>query len=174
MIYGQKSCFFLIIIEILQSNWYFCSAKQLEWTFFGFAKSNVASSRLSWLVAHPSIFRMFMKGTFDAYVLWLLVNIFQNWIVDRSTACIFTVFFFSLYFRNGSCWDSLPDELNMNGKVRRCQLDKLWWKMNQTKVFTKVVLVKSSRNYFIFYLYFTWLCASLKIQMLWKYESWFP
>ena len=33
----------------------------------------VASNRLSWLVAHLSIFRLFMKGKFDAYVpcyLW--------------------------------------------------------------------------------------------------------
>ena len=30
---------------------------------------NVASSRLSRLVAHPSIFRLFMKENFDAYVL---------------------------------------------------------------------------------------------------------
>ena len=29
----------------------------------------VASSRLSRLVAHPSIFKLFMKGKFDAYVL---------------------------------------------------------------------------------------------------------
>ena len=29
----------------------------------------VASSRLSQLVAHPRIFRLFMKGNFDAYVL---------------------------------------------------------------------------------------------------------
>ena len=28
----------------------------------------VASSRMSWLVARPSIFRIFMKGKFDAYV----------------------------------------------------------------------------------------------------------
>ena len=28
----------------------------------------VASSRLSWLVAHFYIFRLFMKGKFDAYV----------------------------------------------------------------------------------------------------------
>ena len=29
----------------------------------------VVSSRLSWLVAHLRIFRLFMKGKFDAYVL---------------------------------------------------------------------------------------------------------
>ena len=51
----------------------------------------VASSRLSWLVALPRIFRMLMNGIFDAYVLWPLAKKFQNWIVDRSTACDFTV-----------------------------------------------------------------------------------
>ena len=28
-----------------------------------------ASSRLSWLLAHPIVFRRLMKGKFDAYVL---------------------------------------------------------------------------------------------------------
>ena len=51
----------------------------------------VASSRLSRLVANQSIFRMFMKGKFDAYVLWPLAQKVQNWIVDRSTARYFTV-----------------------------------------------------------------------------------
>ena len=36
----------------------------------------VASSRLSRLVAHFHIFRLFMKGKFDAYVL--LAKSFQN------------------------------------------------------------------------------------------------
>ena len=51
----------------------------------------VARSRLSQLVAHLRIFRLFMKWKFDAYVLWTLVQWVQNWIVDRSTACDFTV-----------------------------------------------------------------------------------
>ena len=51
----------------------------------------VASSRLSRLVAHLRIFRLFMKGKFDAYVLWPLAKRVQNWIVDRSTARDFTV-----------------------------------------------------------------------------------
>ena len=51
----------------------------------------VASSRLSWLVVHFHIFRLFMKGNFDAYVLWPLDKMVQNWIVDRSTAGDFTV-----------------------------------------------------------------------------------
>ena len=43
----------------------------------------VAISRLSRLVAHSRIFRLFMKGKFDAYVLWPLTKSFQNLIVDR-------------------------------------------------------------------------------------------
>ena len=56
------------------------------------AYRKVASSSLSWLVAHFQIFISLMKGKFDAYVLWPLVKKFQNWIVDQSTACEFTVF----------------------------------------------------------------------------------
>ena len=51
----------------------------------------VASSRLSWLVAHIRIFRRFIKGKFDAYVLWPLAKKFQNWLVDQSIAREFTV-----------------------------------------------------------------------------------
>ena len=51
----------------------------------------VASRSTSRLVARPRIFRLFMKGKFDAYVLWPLA--FDLWplIVDRSTARDFTV-----------------------------------------------------------------------------------
>ena len=52
----------------------------------------VASSRLSWLVAHLRIFRVFMKGKVDAYVLWPLAKRVQNWIVDHSTARDFTAY----------------------------------------------------------------------------------
>jgi hypothetical protein len=41
-----------------------------------------ASSRLSWLVALFHIFRLFIKGNFDSYVLWTFDKIVQNWIVD--------------------------------------------------------------------------------------------
>ena len=51
----------------------------------------VLISRLPWLVAHQRIFRLFMKGNFDAYVLWPLDKMVQNWIVDRSTARNFLV-----------------------------------------------------------------------------------
>ena len=62
----------------------------------------VASSRLSQLVAHPIIFRMFMKEKFDAYVLWALAQRVQNLIVDRSTARNFMVF---------EIWHAQIDEL---------------------------------------------------------------
>ena len=38
----------------------------------------VASSRLSWIVEHLRIFRLFMKGKFDAYVLYPLAKRVQN------------------------------------------------------------------------------------------------
>ena len=41
----------------------------LKWKEGHLYYRKVASSRLSWLVAYPSIFRLFMKGKFDAYVL---------------------------------------------------------------------------------------------------------
>ena len=46
---------------------------------------------LSRLVAHLRIFRLFMKGKFDAYVLWPLAQRVQNWIIDRCDARDFTV-----------------------------------------------------------------------------------
>ena len=58
----------------------------------------VPSSRMSWLVAHFHIFRLFMKEKFDAYVLWPLDQKVQNWIVERSTARNFTVCNLSQYF----------------------------------------------------------------------------
>ena len=54
-------------------------------TQFAAIYCKVAST--SWLV---SIFRMFMKGKFDAYILWPFAISFQNWIVDRFTARDFT------------------------------------------------------------------------------------
>ena len=53
--------------------------------------SKVASSRLSWFVAHPSTFRTFMKVKFDSYVFGALTKSFQNSIVDWSTSPNFTV-----------------------------------------------------------------------------------
>ena len=51
----------------------------------------VASSRMSRLVAHSRIFRLFVKGKNDAYVLWPLAKRVQNRIVNRSTTRDFTV-----------------------------------------------------------------------------------
>ena len=44
-------------------------------------------------IPHPIIFRLFINGKFDAYVLWPLVQRVQNWIVDLSTAWDFMVHF---------------------------------------------------------------------------------
>ena len=62
------------------------------WHKMDYKYRKVASSRLSRLVAHFHIFRLFMKENFDAYVLWPLDKMVQNWIVDRSTARDFTVY----------------------------------------------------------------------------------
>ena len=51
----------------------------------------VGNRSMSCLIVHPRIFKMFMKGKFDAYVLWHLARKFQNWIVVWSTACDFMV-----------------------------------------------------------------------------------
>ena len=65
----------------------------IRWNLnFNLRYRKITSSRLSWLVAHPRIFRLFMKGNFDAYALWPLDKTIQNWIVDRSTARNFTVY----------------------------------------------------------------------------------
>jgi hypothetical protein len=59
-------------------------------------------------------------------------------------------------------------------------LCRLLFKMNQTKFFSKILLMKSSKTILFFYLYFTWLCVSWKPQrilkkyLFWKYGSWFP
>ena len=42
------------------------------------------SSRLSRLVAHSRISRLFIKGNFDAYVLWPLAKRVHTWIVDSQ------------------------------------------------------------------------------------------
>ena len=70
----------------------FDSSDEIYWTNYLPNKyRKVASSILSWLVAHSRIFRLFMKGKFDAYLLWSLAKTVQNWIVDRSTARDFTI-----------------------------------------------------------------------------------
>ena len=46
-----------------------------------------------------------MKGKFDTYGLWPLAQKFQNWIVDQSTACDFTVC--------KICW--LLDQMTISG-----------------------------------------------------------
>ena len=51
----------------------------------------VASNWLSRFVAHPRIFRLFMKRNFDAYILWPLDKKAQNWISSRP------VYFSRLY-----------------------------------------------------------------------------
>jgi hypothetical protein len=66
--------------------------KSLLQTLWSLEYHKVASSRQSRLVANPSIFRLFLKGKFDGYIMWSLAQRVQNWIVDRSTVRDFAVF----------------------------------------------------------------------------------
>ena len=43
----------------------------------------VANRSTSWLVAHPRIFRLFMKWKFDAYVVWPFAKTVLNWIAKE-------------------------------------------------------------------------------------------
>ena len=47
----------------------------------------VASSSLSWLVAHPKVYRLLIEAKFDPYVVWPLTKSSKNWIVDQSNIC---------------------------------------------------------------------------------------
>ena len=90
-IFPQIPHWILKFVLILMSNYIY------SWLYY----RKVARSSLSRLVAQFQIFRRLMKGKFDAYVLWPLAKKFQNWIVDRSTSCNFTVF---TYMHNNTCF----------------------------------------------------------------------
>ena len=85
--------FWIFLSEINLFNYWKIQREvaSLEFSTYKHTYRKVASSRLSWLVAHLRLFRLFMKRKFDAYLLWPLVKWDQNWIVDWSTACYFTV-----------------------------------------------------------------------------------
>ena len=58
----------IMICKMKSSN--FCVIPNIHRTSeISNAYRKVVSSRLSWLVAHPRIFRRLMKGKFDPYVL---------------------------------------------------------------------------------------------------------
>ena len=86
----------------------------------------VASSSLFWLVAHFQIFRRLMKGKFYAYVLWPLDIKFQNWIVDRSTACNFTVLALTRADLSAMMNPKISDLFNDSGVV--CWTKSICWK----------------------------------------------
>ena len=77
----------LFVIFAAENTVILGSSQQTSYLFCeGFSRyRKVVSSRLSWLVAHLRIFKPYMKGKFDAYVLWPLVKRVQSWIVDRSS-----------------------------------------------------------------------------------------
>ena len=60
----------------------------------GLHSDNISWKNLNikfWAVAHFWIFRLFINGKFDTYVLWPLAKRVQNWIVGRSTTRNFTI-----------------------------------------------------------------------------------
>ena len=60
----------------------------------------VASSRLSRLVAHPSIFRLFMKGKFDAYVSTVTFVTKSSKLNSRPVYC--SKLYSTLFYLNSS------------------------------------------------------------------------
>ena len=74
-----------------------------------FAYRISANSFRPWIVS--AVFRRLMKGKFDSYVLWPLVKMVQNLIVDQSTVQNFTTCFENhiswkcgLFFENMQEW----------------------------------------------------------------------
>ena len=67
----------------------FLVSKRIKYFYLG--DISVHSKIFSQLVARSRIFRLFMKGKFDAYILWPLAKRVQNWIVNWSTAYNVTV-----------------------------------------------------------------------------------
>ena len=73
-----------------------------------------------WLVARFQIFRRLMKGKFYAYVVWPLTKNVQTWIVDRSTARDFMV-----YWNPVICWHSISYSMKTTS-VSCCQFFPIW------------------------------------------------
>ena len=63
-----KSYFYEFKIQIELSGQHLSLLKNAT-KFGALDYRKVSSSRLTWLVAHPRILRLFMKGKFDAYAL---------------------------------------------------------------------------------------------------------
>ena len=74
--------FWIFLSEINLFNYWKIQREvaSLEFSTYKHTYRKVASSRLSWLVAHLRLFRLFMKRKFDAYLLWPLANWVWNWI----------------------------------------------------------------------------------------------
>ena len=85
---------------------------QFQWQWYNETLLFTPHTLKSQVVTHFWIFRLFMKGKFYAYVLWPLAQSVQNWIVDRSTTCDFTVNGIKLHFfhknivLNSTLWSS--------------------------------------------------------------------
>ena len=86
----------------------------IKWSFITACPSRFSDVRHLWwptsrLVAHPMIFRLLMKGKFDAYVFWPLAKRVQKWIIARPTVRDYSVFYFFdtalriMNFKNLAC-----------------------------------------------------------------------
>ena len=94
----SKVAYFTVITLCCNDLWPFShlkwsKIKTLFKTFLG-VKTNVTyrkvtSSSLSWLVVYLWVFRLFMKGKFDAYVLWPLAKIETDQKVYQWSNCPF-------------------------------------------------------------------------------------
>ena len=103
----------MAITEIIPDHdwgpWLFWSPRNLVpmkfgpreiWALHENQYSKVASSRLSQLVAHSRIFRLFMKGKIDACVLWPLAKWNQKGLLGGLQSHTYSGFLFNHNLRN--------------------------------------------------------------------------
>ena len=84
----------------------------------------VASSRLSWLVAHSGIFRLFSKGKFDAHALSPLVKEFKlEWQTSNYTLSRIQIYD-TLLFANLRVYLLVTQWPTTTGK--HCKIGKKW------------------------------------------------
>ena len=120
--FTRSSCFYKMISYAITAYFFQFCHSGLIFQHLKNTCRKVASSRLSRWVAHLRIFRLFLMGKFDAYVLWPFAKRVQNWIVDRSTAHDFTVYVWNWAF---------PQMLPKTGIL---ELIKFWWYFGPDKV----------------------------------------
>ena len=72
-----------------------------------------------------------MKGNFDAYVLWPLDKMVQNWI-DRSTACNFTVSKIETWIWDISWWSE-----NLEKSWKTIEIEK-WYNLKTLRIYRRI------------------------------------